>query len=73
MTGTLTALPAILYNRASDMPIAITLSNCSSVNPCSLKHSLGVNLLIYPTKKLPCSLTIIIAVTVSLFGFSKVQ
>ena len=48
MTGTLTALPAILYSRPSEKPRAATLLNCSSVKPCSLQHSLGVSFRMTP-------------------------
>ena len=42
-TGTLTALPAILYSRPSFNPVAAALSNCSSAKPCKRQHSLGVS------------------------------
>ena len=32
-----------LYSRPSESPVALALSNCSSVKPCSRQHSLGVS------------------------------
>lgn len=48
MTGTLTALPAILYRCPSFRPIACALKNCASVKPCSRQHSIGISLRILP-------------------------
>lgn len=48
ITFTVTAFPAILYSLLSDSPVAFALSNCSSVKPCNLQHSLGVSFLILP-------------------------
>jgi hypothetical protein len=43
MTGTVTALPAILYSYALDSPVAAALWNCSSLKPCKRQHSMGMS------------------------------
>ena len=67
MTGTLTALPAILYRCESFSPVASARRNCSSVNPCSRQHSIGINLRIRPLCHTPC-LSWAVIVNIGSFG-----